>query len=130
MNKFIISGYLIKDPESHATKSGKNYIKTSIAVKRNFKNAEGKYDADFFNLIAWEHKAKFFENYLGKGSRVIIEGRIQNNNYTDKDGKKHYTDDVIVENVEFAGGGKSEKTNESAADDFAGEPVDDEDVPF
>lgn len=118
---------MTKDPEPYNTKSGKFYIKTSIAVNRRVKNSEGKYDADFFNLIAWEKTGEFFNNYLGKGSKVMIEGRMQNNNY-EKDGVKHYGNDVIVETVEFM---DSKKKSETKSDGkFEGEPVDEEDVPF
>ena len=108
MNKIILSGYLAKDPEGYSTKSGKTYVRTSIAVNRKTKNAEGKYDADFFNLVAWEKTGDFLKNYL--------------------DGVKHYNVDVIVETVEFA---DSKRKTESRADgDMKGSPVDDDDVPF
>ena len=127
MNKIILSGYLAKDPEGYGTKSGKTYVRTSIAVNRKTKNAEGKYDADFFNLVAWEKTGDFLKNYFGKGSKVLIEGRLQNSNY-EKDGVKHYNVDVIVETVEFA---DSKRKTESRADgDMKGSPVDDDDVPF
>ena len=95
----------------------------------NFKNADGERDADFFNLIAWDKTAEFFGKYLRKGSKILIEGRLRNNNYTDDKGVNHYGQDIIVQTVEFSeakfgGGEKPAPTN------FAGEPVDDDDMPF
>lgn len=126
MNKIILSGNLTKDPEVRYTPNGKAFAKTSIAVNRRFKNPQGNYDSDFFNLVAWDKTAEFFGKYLRKGSRILVEGRLQNNIYTDKEGKKHYSEDVVVENVEFAGGKSANKSD----DGFKGEEVPEEDVPF
>ena len=126
MNKIILLGNLTKDVDIRYTQSGKATARTSIAVNRKFKNPQGKYDSDFFNLVAWEKTAEFFGKYLKKGSKILVEGRLQNNIYTDKDGKKHYSEDVVVENVEFAGGKPAEKSD----DRFKGEEVPEEDVPF
>ena len=112
MNKVILSGNLTREPELRQTVSGKSRLAVGIAVKRNNK------DADFFNLVAWDKTAEFIAKYFGKGSKIFIEGRLQTNNYDDKNGIRHYGVDVIVENVEFAGNKK---------DDF-GTPVADEDV--
>jgi len=128
MNKIYLTGNLTKEPEVRYTQSGKAFVKVGLGVTRNFKNAEGKRDTDFFNLIAWEKTAEFFGKYLGKGSKILVEGRLQNNNYKDDNGKVHYAQDVIVENVEFAGGKKDDK--KTTANDFDGEPVPDDDVPF
>ena len=129
MNKIILSGNLTKDVELRYTQSGKAVVKVGIGVSRKIKNSDGKYDSDFFNLVAWEKTAEFFGKYLAKGSKVLIEGRLQNNDYTDKNGVKHYAVDVIVENVEFAGS-KVEKKSDEPKDEFDGTPVDDDDMPF
>ena len=83
MNKVILSGNLTKEVEVRYTQNGKAVVKVGLAVTRNFKNAEGNRDADFFNLVAWDKTAEFFGNYLSKGTKILVEGRIQNNNYTD-----------------------------------------------
>ena len=124
MNKIFISGNLTRDPEVHYTQSGKAVAKMGIAVNRPFSKEK---EVDFFNLTAWEKTAEFCGRYLTKGSRVLVEGRLQNNIY-EKDGVKHYAEKIIVENVEFAGGKSEKKTNEPK-DDFDGSPVDD-DMPF
>lgn len=144
MNKVFLSGNLTRDPEVRYTPSGKAYVKTGIAVQRRYKNSEtGQYDVDFFNLTAWEKTAEFCGRYLRKGSRVLIDGRIQTYSYEGKDGIKRTGFDILIENIEFAGskpsGGsdysKSESHNES--DDFSdnddygmGMPISDENIPF
>lgn len=127
MNKIILMGNLGKDPDVRYTQSGKAYMRTSIAINRYAKKGE-KPEVDFFNLVAWEKTAEFFGRYLKKGSKVLIEGRLQNNNY-EKDGVKHYNVDVIVEKVEFAGGKSAEKSDEPKGE-WDGEPVPDDDMPF
>lgn len=127
MNKVILMGNLTKDPELRYTQSGKAFMRVGIAVRRPF--SKEKDATDFFNLVAWEKTAEFFGRYLAKGSKVLIEGRLQNNDYTDKNGVKHYAVDVIVENVEFAGG-KAEKKSDEEKSEFDGTPVNDDDMPF
>ena len=127
MNKVILMGNLTKDPELRYTQSGKAVVKVGIAVRRPF--SKEKNATDFFNLVAWDKTAEFFGKYLAKGSKVLIEGRLQNNDYTDQNGVKHYAVDVIVENVEFAGS-KVEKKSDEPKDEFDGTPVNDDDMPF
>ena len=104
MNKIFLSGNLTRDPEVRYTQSGKAVARMGIAVKRGWrsKNADtDQPDADFFNLVAWEKTAEFCGRYLTKGSRVIVEGRLQNYSYNAEDGTKRNGVDVIVENIEF-----------------------------
>ena len=128
MNKIILTGNLTKAPELKYTQSGKAYLRVSIAVSRK------KDETDFFELVAWEKTAEFISKYFVKGSRIIVEGRLQNNNYTDTKGIKHYGVDVIVENVEFGGGKRNEQTAKSQgdafADDFIEEELPEDSMPF
>lgn len=104
MNKVIEIGRLTNDPEIRYTQ-GENPIaiaRYTLAVQRNFKNAEGKYDADFINCIAYKNNAVFAEKYFKKGQKVAIEGRIQTGSYTNREGQKVYTTDIVVESQEFA----------------------------
>ena len=128
MNKIFLSGNLTKEPEVRYTQSGKTFAKVGLAVTRNYKNAEGERDTDFFNLLAWDKTAEFFSKYLRKGSKILVEGRLQNNNY-EKDGVKHYGHDIIVQAVEFAGG-KKDDSKTTAAKDLEGDAVPDDDIPF
>ena len=123
MNKIILTGNLTKDPEVRYTRDQKAYAKMGIAVKRIFSKED---EVDFFNMTAWGKTAEFCGKYLAKGSRVLVEGRLQTSLYNDKDGKKRTAYDIMIKNIEFAGG-KSEKKADS---EFKGEPTDDEDVPF
>ena len=128
MNKVILLGNLTKDVEVRYMPSGKAFAKVGLAVTRNYKNTEGERDTDFFNLLAWDKTAEFFSKYLRKGSKILVEGRLQNNNY-EKDGVKHYSQEIIVQAVEFAGG-KKDDNKDTAVKDLEGDAVPDDDIPF
>lgn len=104
MNKLILMGRLTRDPEvTYAQGQDGSYAiaRFSIAVDRKFKR-QGEPDADFFNCIAFRRQAEFVERYLRKGTKMLITGTVQNNNYTNRDGQKVYSVQVIVEELEFA----------------------------
>lgn len=98
MNSINIVGRLVNDPEARQTQSGVTQSKFRVAVTRDFKNAEGKYDADFFNVVAWKGTADFCNRYLAKGRLVEINGRVQTGKY-EKDGAVRYTFDVMVNTI-------------------------------
>lgn len=99
MNKVILMGRLTRDVETRY--SGETAIaRYSLAVDRKFKR-EGEQTADFINCVAFGKSGEFAEKYLKKGMKIAVTGRIQTGSYTDKDGKKVYTTDVIVEEHEF-----------------------------
>ena len=139
MNKFIGLGRLTKNPELRSTQSGLKVASFTLAINRNFKNKEGKYDADFLNCQAFKNTAEFIEKYFKKGSMMAITARAQTRNYDDNDGKKRFVTEFIVEEVYFAG--SNEKKNETSIEvpqnytsdyDTAGSEVtlSDEDSPF
>lgn len=99
MNRVILIGRLTKDPE---IRTSGNYTITSfsIAVDRKFKK-DGEAEADFFNCTAFNKTAEFIEKYCKKGTKMVVEGRIQNDNY-EKDGVKHYGVKIMVDSLEFA----------------------------
>lgn len=100
MNKVILMGRLTKDPETR--QAGDTIVtRFSIAVDRRYKQ-DGGQTADFPSIVAFGKTAEFISKYFHKGVKIAIEGRLQTGNYTDKDGVKHYTTDVIAEAVEFA----------------------------
>jgi len=101
MNKVILMGRLTRDPEVSSSASGTTFARFSIAVDRRFKR-EGEPDADFFNCTAFGKTAEFVERYLKKGTKVVTTGRLQNNNYTNKEGQKVYDVRIMVEEIEFA----------------------------
>ena len=114
MNKIILVGRLTKDPELKTTSNGASVTNFTVAVNRNFKNKEGKYDADFLPCVAYRASADFINKFFKKGNLICVEGRVQVRNYDAQDGTKRYVTEVIVENAEFVGGkseGSSGNTN-------------------
>ena len=104
MNKVILMGRLTRDPEMRTTPSGIATTSFSIAVQRNYANAQGDREADFINCIAWRKQAENIAKYCTKGSQVAVDGRIQTRNYDAQDGTKRYVTEVIADNVTFLGG--------------------------
>lgn len=101
INKAILIGNLTRDPEVRQTPSGIMVCNFSIAIKRNYKNQQGEYEADFVNVIAWKKLAELCGQYLEKGKKCSIVGRIQSSTYNDKDGKKIYKTEIVADEVEF-----------------------------
>lgn len=99
MNKVILMGRMVTDPENRQTQTGKTCTRFRIAVNRPGKDQQ----TDFFSCIAWGKTSEFISRNFHKGKPIMIDGRIQNNDYTDKSGTKHYSAEIIVENVEFCG---------------------------
>lgn len=141
MNKVELVGRLTRDPEVRYTtgESANAIARFSVAVNRRFKNAEGNYDADFINCVAFGKTAEFVEKYFTKGMAIGLTGRIQTGSYTNKDGQKVYTTDVVVEETEFVEGkGGNATTNNTpstpttpSSDGFMNIPDGiDEELPF
>lgn len=128
MNKVILLGNLTRDPEIRYTQ-GDNPLaiaRFGLAVNRRFSKS-GEKEADFFNCTAFGKQAEFVEKYFKQGSRMMLTGRIQNDNYTNKNGEKVYTVQVIVEEVEFAekknsSGGQEGNSGTAGADEFMNIP--------
>jgi single-strand DNA-binding protein len=134
MNKTILIGRNTKDIELKQTPAGTAVAEFSIAVKRTFKNANGEYESDFFNCIAFSKLAETISRYVNKGDMIGIEGRLQTRNYTNREGKKVYVTEIIVENVEFLQTKKQEEQKPmfAEADPFSKfeELKTDDDLPF
>lgn len=96
-------GRLTRDPEVRYSAGEKNtaIARYTLAVDRKFKNADGKYDADFINCVAMGKNGEFAEKYLKQGTKIVVTGRIQTGSYTNKEGVKIYTTDIMVEEHEF-----------------------------
>ena len=125
MNRVILLGRLSRDPEVRVTQDGQTTIaKFGIAVDRR-----GKEDkADFFNVTAFNKTAQFAEKYLKKGTKIALSGRLQLDEYTNKDGQKVTNVSVVAEEVEFC---ESKKTEDKAKDGFMDVPKDlGEELPF
>ena len=108
MNKVIIIGRNTKDIELRQTTAGTSAVEFSVAVKRTFKSANGEYESDFINCVAFKNTAELISRYVNKGDMVCVVGRIQTRNYTNKEGKKVYVTEVVVEEVEFLQSKKQE----------------------
>ena len=139
MNKVILMGRLTRDPEVRYSQGANQtaVARFSLAVDRKFKR-EGEPEADFFNCTSFGKQAEFVERYLHKGTKVVLSGRIQNNNYN-KDGQMVYAVQIMVEEIEFAeskNSGSSDSqssapTSPSSSDGFMNIPDGiDEELPF
>lgn len=118
MNKVILMGRLTRDAEVRYSQ-GENQTaiaRFSLAVDRRFKRDGDEQTADFINCVAFGKTGEFFERFGRKGTRFVVEGRIQTGSYTNKDGQRVYTTDVVVENVEFAESKASSDSNRGGYD--------------
>jgi len=102
INKVILMGRLTADPELRQTASGISSCRFSVAIDRGYKSKDtGERQTDFINVVAWRQTAEFVSRYFSKGKMIIVEGSLRNNNYTDQNGNKRYTMDVLADNVTF-----------------------------
>lgn len=101
MNKVILVGNLTRDPELSETPNGVPVCRFAIAVSRDYANASGTRETDFFNITVWRGRAENCGKYLKKGNKVAVVGSLQNRSYEDKDGIKRNVTDVIANEVEF-----------------------------
>lgn len=100
MNKVILIGRLVADPEIRSTNSGTKVATYRLAVDRR-KKADGTQEADFFTCIAWDKGANFVQQYLSKGRKIAIEGRLQSRTYDAQDGSKRSVVEIMVDSHEF-----------------------------
>lgn len=119
MNVIVLSGTLVKDVEIRHTKSDLAIGNFTIAVRRDTKNKDGNYDTDFVNCVAYGKTAETINSYFKKGSRILLEGKIQTGSYENSKGEKVYTTNVAVSNINFVD--KAEKSNSEIVRDVATE---------
>ena len=134
MNSVQLIGRLTRDPEIRYTDGGASITRFGLAVDRRFKQENGA-DADFINIVAFGKTAEFIEKYFHKGMKIALNGRIQTGSYTDKDGKKVYTTDIVAENVEFCESKGNSANNDAQAPEQNGDFMNvpdgiDEELPF
>lgn len=101
INKVIIAGRLVADPELRTTASGKAVANFTVAVRRNYKSKNGEYESDFVSCQVWGKTAETVAKYFAKGSEIAAEGSYTNNNYTDRDGNKRYSVVITVKEIVF-----------------------------
>jgi len=114
LNKVILTGNLTRDPEVKYSASGMTYVRVGIAVNRFSKE---KNAVDFFNLVAFDKTAEFLGKYFAKGSKILIDGQLRTNSYTDKDGVKRTSTEIIVDRIEFASSKKDSDDQRDRSDD-------------
>lgn len=131
MNKVILVGRLVRDPEVRYTQTGKPVASFTLAVNRRFARSENQQQADFIPIIVWDKNAEVCEKYLEKGSQVLVEGRMQIRSYDTQDGSKRYITEVLAQEIEFLGS-KSKNTNTVTSEQkqFGSEVHPDEEIPF
>lgn len=144
LNRIIIMGRFVRDPEMRTTQSGTAVTSFTLAVDRDFKDREsGEKSTDFIDVVAWRHTAEFVCKYFSKGRMAVAEGRLQIREWKDKDGNNRRTAEIVAENVYFGDSKPSEGGNaQSGAPAYAyGAPAggqtgfqevqdDDGDLPF
>ena len=140
LNKIIIMGRLTRDPELRRTGSGTAVTSFSLACDRDFKSQSGDKETDFIEVVAWKNNAEFVSKYFSKGRMAVVEGRLQIRDWTDKDGGKRRSAEVVADNVYFADSKRSEsndnqKENFNAlsgrvSDDFVPISEEDGEIPF
>lgn len=102
LNRIIIMGQLVADPELRTTPGGVTVATVRLAVDRDFRNKQtGERETDFINVVAWRQTAEFVSRYFAKGRMAVVEGRLQIRPYTDRDGNKRTAAEVVAENVYF-----------------------------
>lgn len=130
MNRVTLCGRLTRDPELRATSTGTSICTFTIAVDRP-RNKDGVKEADFIRCKCFGKQGESVAYYKRKGEMIAVDGRIQNNNY-EKDGIRHYSDEIIVERADFLGKEKTaqneEKTTSNVSEAFTS--IDDDDIPW
>ena len=142
MNKVILVGNLCKDIELKYTINGNATMSNTLAIKNDFKNANGEYDSEFVNVVFWKQNAEFLNKYAEKGNKLLVEGRLKTRSYDKQDGTKGYITEVMAEKIEILNTKKKEIKSEETIElekaiqkdpftEFAEEiEIDENDLPF
>ena len=116
LNHIVVMGRLTHDPELRKTASGVSVASFSVAVDRDFSQQDGKKETDFLDVVAWRNTAEFVSKYFAKGSMAVVSGRLQIRDWTDREGGKRRSAEVVVDNMYF---GESKRRE---GGDMRGEP--------
>lgn len=102
MNRIVLVGRLIKDPETKTFEENSKIVtKFILAVDRPFKNVEGVRETDFIPVVLWGRRAEIVSEYMSKGSMISVSGRLQTGSYDDKEGKRRYTAEILADEFQF-----------------------------
>ena len=121
MNKVILSGNLCKDVELLETPNGTKVLRNTIAVRREYKDADGQYSSDFIDIVLWKQQAEYLSEHAQKGDQIELVGRWTNRSYTNNDGIKKTINECTVESVSIL---RTKKKDEDDAEEYA-EPIED-----
>ena len=128
MNIVLLCGNIVKDSELQKTNSGVSYYRNTIAVRKEFKNANGDYETDFIKFICWDKSAEFFSKFVKKGDTLNIRGKLQTIKYEDKNGNKKEELEVVCDKAEFLKSAeRKEEPIKSNQEEFE---VDESQLPF
>ena len=126
LNNITIMGRLAKDPELRRTNGGTPVTSFTLAVDRDFKGQNGEKETDWIDVVAWRNTAEFVSKYFAKGRMAVVQGRLQIRNWTDKDGNKRKSAEVLADNVYFGDSKMASASTEMAYTEIE----DDGDWPF
>ena len=124
MDKIIISGRLVKDPDNRTTPNGKQMTQITLAVQKPVKNQQGEYESIFVNCVAWGKTAEIVGKSCAKGHRLLVEGWLNIRSYDGKDGQKRWVTEIVADRVEFI------ERKEVKMQDMGKQVPFDEEVPF
>ncbi|EJO7062332.1 single-stranded DNA-binding protein [Staphylococcus pseudintermedius] len=144
INRVVLVGRLIKDPEFRTTQSGVEVATFTLAVNRNYKNKNGEQQADFINCIVFRKQAENVNNYLNKGNLAGVDGRLQSRSYENQEGRRIFVTEVICDSVQFLESKNNNQSNNQSQQQRGQAPaqdnpftnannpidIDDEDLPF
>lgn len=130
LNKVIVMGRLVRDPELRRTNSGTAVASFTIACDRDFKSDGGEREADFIECVAWRNTAEFVSKYFTKGRMAVVSGRLQTRNWTDKEGNKRKATEIVAESVYFGDSKREELQSCAAPQESFAELPDDGEIPF
>ncbi|MFJ6415047.1 single-stranded DNA-binding protein [Terribacillus saccharophilus] len=149
LNRVVLVGRLTKDPELKYTPNGVAVANFTLAVNRPFKSQSGESEADFINCVVWRRPAENLANFMGKGSLVGVDGRVQTRSFDNQENKKVYVTEIVADSVQFLeskgssnggqnnnqsynGGGQANQQQNDDPFKDKGEPIDisDDDLPF
>lgn len=119
LNHIVLMGRLTRDPELRRTGNGTAVASFAIAVDRDFAPKDGEKETDFIDIIAWRQTGEFVSKYFSKGRMAVVEGRLQNREWTDKEGNKRRTAEVVADHVYF-GDSKKESSGDNSASTSGG----------
>lgn len=128
-NGVHIMGRITRDLELRHTQSGTAVCQFCVAVTRSFKDANGEYQSDFIDCVAWRNSAEFITKYFSKGAMIALDGELQTRNYTDKDGNKRKATELLVSSAAFTGEKREAASKPTPTEDDYNS-ISDDDLPF